>query len=61
MTLLWQPLHVDTQTLAFIHSLLYVNVVLPAQAEYSYFSDDFSLKIFLYYYLSYKLYRFLYM
>ena len=28
------------------------NVVFPAQAEYSYFSADFRLKIFLYYYLN---------
>ena len=28
---------------------LYKNVVFPAQAEYSYFSADFRLKIFLYY------------
>ena len=28
----------------------YKNVVFPAQAEYSYFSADFRLKIFLYYY-----------
>ena len=27
----------------------YKNVVFPAQAEYSYFSSDFRLKIFLYY------------
>ena len=27
----------------------YKNVVFPAQAEYSYFSTDFTLKIFLYY------------
>ena len=27
----------------------YKNVVFPAQAEYSYFSRDFRLKIFLYY------------
>ena len=27
----------------------YKNVVFPAQAEYSYFSADFGLKIFLYY------------
>ena len=30
-----------------VHS--YKNVVFPAQAEYSYFSADFRLKIFLYY------------
>ena len=29
--------------------LFYKNVVFPAQAEYSYFSADFRLKIFLYY------------
>ena len=29
--------------------LFYKNVVFPAQAEYSYFSADFKLKIFLYY------------
>ena len=28
---------------------IYKNVVFPAQAEYSYFSADFRLKIFLYY------------
>ena len=28
---------------------LYKNVVFPTQAEYSYFSADFRLKIFLYY------------
>ena len=28
---------------------LYKNVVFPVQAEYSYFSADFRLKIFLYY------------
>ena len=32
-----------------IHSIFYKNVVFPAQAEYSYFSADFRLKIFLYY------------
>ena len=33
-----------------IHSFfIYKNVVFPAQAEYSYFSADFRLKIFLYY------------
>ena len=32
-----------------IHSFLYKNVVFPAQAEYSYFSADFRLRIFLYY------------
>ena len=32
-----------------IHSFFYRNVVFPAQAEYSYFSSDFRLKIFLYY------------
>ena len=32
-----------------IHSFFYKNVVFPAQAEYSYFSADFRLKIFLYY------------
>ena len=30
-----------------IHSFLYKNVVFPAQAEYSYFSANFRLKIFL--------------
>ena len=34
----------------FITTLFfYKNVVFPAQDEYSYFSDDFRLKIFLYY------------
>jgi len=37
-------LHFETTTL-FFHK----NVVFPAQAEYSYFSADFRLKIFLYY------------
>ena len=32
-----------------IHSFFYKNVVSPAQAEYSYFSADFRLKIFLCY------------
>ena len=32
-----------------IHSFFYKDVVFPAQAEYSYFSADFRLKIFLYY------------
>jgi len=33
-----------------VHSFfLYKNVVFPTQAEYSYFSADFRLKIFLYY------------
>ena len=31
------------------YTLFYKNVVFPAQAEYSYFSADFRLKIFLYY------------
>ena len=35
----------EPHTLFFI----YKNVVFPAQAEYSYFSADFRLKIFLYY------------
>ena len=35
---------IDSYTLFF-----YKNVVFPAQAEYSYFSPDFRLKIFLYY------------
>ena len=30
-------------------TLFYKNVVFPAQAEYSYFSADFRLEIFLYY------------
>ena len=33
----------------FKYALFYKNVVFPAQAEYSYFSTDFRLKIFLYY------------
>ena len=37
--------HIVCSTLFFI----YKNVVFPAQAEYSYFSADFRLKIFLYY------------
>ena len=32
-----------------LHSFFYKIVVFPAQAEYSYFSADFRLKIFLYY------------
>ena len=33
-----------------VHSFFFhKNVVFPAQAEYSYFSSDFRLKIFLYY------------
>ena len=32
-----------------LHSFFYKNVVFLAQAEYSYFSADFRLKIFLYY------------
>ena len=32
-----------------VHSFLYKNVVFQAQAEYSYFSADFGLKIFLFY------------
>ena len=35
--------------LVWLHSFFYKNVVFPAQAEYSYFSADFRLKIFLYY------------
>ena len=35
--------------LALYTFFLYKNVVFPAQAEYSYFSADFRLKIFLYY------------
>ena len=35
-----------------VHSFLSKNVVFPAQAEYSYFSADFRLKIFLYYSLN---------
>ena len=43
----------DTNTRICTLLILYENVVLySAQAEYSYFSDDFSLKIFLYYCLS---------
>ena len=36
-------------TFGHVHSFFYKNVVFPAQAEYSYFSADFRLKIFLYY------------
>ena len=32
-----------------LHSFFNKNVVVPAQAEYSYFSADFRLKIFLHY------------
>ena len=38
-------------TLSDILFFFYKNVVFPAQAEYSYFSADFRLKIFLYYYI----------
>ena len=34
---------------AMYGTLFYKNVIFPAQAEYSYFSADFRLKIFLYY------------
>ena len=34
---------------ATLFFFIYKNVVFPAQAEYSYFSADFRLKIFLYY------------
>ena len=30
-----------------IHSFFYKNIVFPAEAEYSYFFADFTLKIFL--------------
>ena len=40
--------HEQWYTLFFLF-FLYKNVVFPAQAEYSYFSADFRLKIFLYY------------
>ena len=40
--LAWLPLKVCTL-------FFYKNVVFPTQAEYSYFSADFRLKIFLYY------------
>ena len=40
-----QPLHVEIDTNARIYTLLII-------CECCYFSDDFSLKIFLYYYLS---------
>ena len=36
-------------TFWIVHSFLYKNVVFQVQAEYSYFSADFRLKIFLYY------------
>ena len=32
-----------------LHSFFYKNVVFPSQAEYSYFSTDFRLRIFWYY------------
>ena len=42
----------NPQTFHLVYSLfLYKNIVFPAQAEYSYFSADFGLKIFLYYYI----------
>ena len=36
-------------TVEFTLFIFYKNVVFPAQVEYSYFSADFRLKIFLYY------------
>ena len=44
------PFEVESpKKLATLHSFfIYKNVVFPAQAEYSYFSADFRLKIFLY-------------
>ena len=37
-------------SVGFCYTLFfYKNIVFPAQAEYSYFSTDFRLKIFLYY------------
>ena len=36
-------------TITLFFFFFYKNVVFPAQAEYSYFSADFMLKIFLYY------------
>ena len=37
------------ETHSFFYLFFYKNVVFPAQAEYSYFSADFRLKIFMYY------------
>ena len=42
-----QLTELDNSNLHFF--FFYKNVVFPAQAEYSYFSADFRLKIFLYY------------
>ena len=39
----------DWQTVGYTLFFFYKNVVFPAHAEYSYFSADFKLKIFLYY------------
>ena len=36
-------------TSVLLSALFYNNVIFPAQAEYSYFSADFRLEIFLYY------------
>ena len=41
-----------------LHSFFYKNVVFPAQADYSYFSADFRLKIFLSIFLDYSLLHF---
>ena len=47
--------HLEAKVSLLVESYLllpfffYKNVVFPAQAEYSYFSADFRLKIFLYY------------
>ena len=41
--------HYDATANANTLFFFYKNVVFPAQAEYSYFSADFRLKIFLYY------------
>ena len=43
---MWDSHTFELTTLFFF---FYKNVVFPAQAEYSYFSADFRLKIFLYY------------
>ena len=48
---MWEKL-VPGKGIIRLHSFFlwsYKNVVFPAQAEYSYFSVDFRLKIFLYY------------
>ena len=48
----WKKGYSDLEKLVDLHSFFfffYKNVVFPTQAEYSYFSADFRLKIFFYY------------